>query len=267
MRAVILYREGDMSDAELNAARSYFFCTPTRMDIRFNDIVINRYSALPFYKEQERDIQYVGAKLLNSYHQHCYVADLWNWYHDLKDYTPKTWNRLEDIPEGSFVLKGKTNSKKFDWNTDMMAPSREDAIKIHSRLSADYLIGSQDIYIREYVPLKTYFKGIKDLPITKEFRFFVMNGKILSGAYYWSSHVDDFKDFDMMIPNVQDVPMDWLQTVIDLIKDKINFFVIDVAETESGGWIVVELNDGSMSGLSENDPNVLYKNMKQCLNY
>jgi hypothetical protein len=37
---------------------------------------------------------------------------------------------------------------------------------------------------------------------------------------------------------------------------------MDIAKTQSGEWIVIELNDGQMSGLSENDPNVLYKNLK-----
>ena len=40
---------------------------------------------------------------------------------------------------------------------------------------------------------------------------------------------------------------------------------IDVAQTESGEWIVVELNDGQMSGLSENNPEVLYKNLTTVL--
>jgi hypothetical protein len=58
------------------------------------------------------------------------------------------------------------------------------------------------------------------------------------------------------------VPQEFIQKVIDRVKDKVNFFVMDIAKTQSGDWIVVELNDGQMSGLSENDPNVLYKNLK-----
>lgn len=257
-RAVILYREGDMDSRELAAAQKWFFCTPTRMAIQKDDLVIGRYSVLPFYKEQERDIKYVGASLINSFHQHSYVADLWNWYYDLKEHTPETWNQLVSLPDDcSFVLKGKTNSKKFDWETDMFAATKADASRVHSRLSADYMIGAQDIYIRRYVPLKTYIKGLKGLPITKEFRFFVLNGKILSGAYYWSSHVDDIDQK----PDVNEVPIDWLYKVIGLVADRIPFFVIDVAQTESGEWIVIELNDGQMSGLSENNPEELYHKM------
>jgi hypothetical protein len=35
-----------------------------------------------------------------------------------------------------------------------------------------------------------------------------------------------------------------------------------VAKTQSGEWIVIELNDGQMAGLSDNDPSVLYHNLK-----
>jgi len=261
-RRIILYREGDMNAAELAAAKQYFICTPTRMDIRKDDLVIGRYSVLPFYKEQERDVRYVGAELINTFRQHNFVADLWNWYDLIKDHTPETWRRLEDLPDNTqFVLKGKTNSKKFEWDTDMFAKDKAAAGIVYSRLTADYMIGNQDIYIRRYVPLKTYMIGIKGLPVTKEFRFFVLNGNIISGAYYWSSHVDDFKELGLTIPDVMEVPRDWLQGIIDTIGNSISFYAIDVAQTESSQWIVIELNDGQMSGLSENNPETLYMGM------
>jgi len=50
--------------------------------------------------------------------------------------------------------------------------------------------------------------------------------------------------------------------VIDKVGNKSNFYVIDVAKTQSGEWIVIELNDGQFSGLSAIDPNDLYMNLK-----
>ena len=44
-----------------------------------------------------------------------------------------------------------------------------------------------------------------------------------------------------------------------------SFFVLDVAETASGEWIVVEVNDAQMSGLSGVDPAKLYANMANVL--
>ena len=67
------------------------------------------------------------------------------------------------------------------------------------------------------------------------------------------------------MPDYKEVPLDFLNNVISLVKDKINAFVIDVAQKEDGGWIVIELNDLCQSGLSCNDPNILYENLKKVL--
>lgn len=251
-----------MDHDELSSAKKYFDCYPNRASVPKDSLVIGRYSVLPFYKELEEDLAFNGSKLINSYQQHCYVADAINWIYDLGDLTPKTWTRLEDLPENmSFVLKGETNSRKHDWEDLMFAKDKRSAINIHSKLTQDGLIGYQQIYIREYIPLKTYMVGIKGLPITHEFRFFVCYGKIISGGYYWSSHVDDFD----VVPDVSSVPKEFLDKVTSIIGNKINFYVLDVALTDSGEWIVIELNDGSMSGISENNSDTLYSNLKKVL--
>lgn len=258
MNSIILYREGDMEPRELAAAQNHFTVTPTRMDIREDDLVIARYSALPFYKEQERDIRHVGGRMINTFKQHNWVADLRNWAEELSDVTPQTWYRLEDIPnDGSFVLKGKTNSKKHQWKTSMFASDRNAAIRVYDNLTQDYMIGAQPIYIRRYVPLKTYLVGIQDLPITNEWRHFVLDGQVLTSAYYWSSHVDDLPE------KPKQIDQEWVRSVAARTKDHVRFCTIDVGEkAEDGKPIVIDINDGQMSGLSETDPNELYEKLK-----
>ena len=48
-----------------------------------------------------------------------------------------------------------------------------------------------------------------------------------------------------------------------LIQRYANFFVLDIAKTESGDWILVEINDGQMSGLSMCNPHQLYSKLQQ----
>jgi hypothetical protein len=263
MRSVILYRGRDFEKEEKSEAEKYFPCVSNRMNLKRDDLVIGRYSVLPFYKEQEIELESIGVHLINSFRQHLYVADISCWIPDLKDITPKTWRRLEDIPEqGPFVLKGETNSKKFQWDTHMFARNKREASEVHGRLCDDGLVGDQEIYIREYVPLVTYLISLRGLPITKEFRFFICDGKILSGAYYWSSHTDQLP----VIPNPDEVPRSFLDKIINGVGQSIRFFVVDVAQAASGEWIVIELNDGQMSGLSLNEPSILYKNLFMVLN-
>lgn len=260
MNPVILFRGGRecMDGEELEAAMAHFPCLSSRMDIAKGQRVIARYSALPFYRELEHDVHAIGARLINTYGEHLYAADLQNWVSDLGDLTPLTWRRLQDLPEeGPFVLKGATNSKKFQWKTHMFARDKREAGDVYDRLSQDGLIGQQHIYIRQYVPLFTYFEDVVGLPVTKEFRFFVFRGEVLSGGYYWSSHIDTLRELSFD-PQPEEVPKDFLVEVLRRVGRAIPFYAVDVAKTKAGDWIVIELNDGQMSGLSMNDPKVLY---------
>lgn len=264
-RNIILARDDVDWRSEKEFAQKYFETTLTRMDIKAGDLVIPRFSALPFYKEQEYDINYVGARMLNSYKQHRYIADMRNWIEDIEEFTPQTWYRLQDIPdEGPFILKGETNSKKYLWKTHMFASNKKEAIEVEGRLQADSLITYQNIYIRKFIKLKTFMVGLQNLPITNEYRFFCYKNKILSGGYYWSSHVEELNDLGINI-NANQVPEDFLRKIINRVKDHVNAYVIDVGQCESGEWIVIELNDLQMSGLSENDPDVFYANLKEKL--
>ncbi|MEK3873410.1 MULTISPECIES: ATP-grasp domain-containing protein [unclassified Paenibacillus] len=37
-----------------------------------------------------------------------------------------------------------------------------------------------------------------------------------------------------------------------------NFFTMDIAKTEAGGWIVIEVGDGQVSGLPEGECSTIY---------
>lgn len=265
MRPVILYRGKEFEEQEFNAAfDAGFYCTDSRMMIPKNSLVIARYSCLPFYQEQERDLEWSGSRLINNYAQHRYIADIGNWYPDLKDLTPETWERTFEIPEseeGPFILKGETNSKKHLFATHMFAKTRGDIGRVLGNLLDDSLIAQQKIYIRKFVPLVTYMKGINLLPVTKEYRFFVAYGQVVSGGFYWSSHVEDLKDLEVAIEPPECVPREFLDKVIQRIGHNANAITIDVAQLENGQWIVVELNDLQMSGLSENDPKKFYSEL------
>ncbi len=268
-RSVILYRGREFENAELPAAEAAgFFCTDSRLDIEEDDLVVGRYSVLPFYREQERDVCAKNASLINSYRHHQYVADLGQWYADLEPLTPRTWGPGEygSLPDGkAFVVKGQTNSKKFLWNTHMFAPDRDGVRDVLHRVMNDTLLSEQAIYVREYVPLKKLGEGLNGLPITHELRFFVINRQILCGAFYWSSHADELKERGVILPAADDVPAAFLYDIVSRVGDKVRAYGFDVAQTEDGRWILIELNDLQMSGLSENDPTVFYQRMADVL--
>lgn len=265
---VVLFRSFNLETTkEKEICEKYFVTATSRMNITGGDLIVGRYSVLPFYRELESDVKSKGAKLINSYQEHLYIADLKNWAIDyssnssLVNLTPKTWLKLEDLPDdvGPVVLKGQTNSRKDRWSTHMFASNKREAIQVFMKLKDDRFFEDQEIYIREFVKFKTFFiDPINKQPITNEFRFFCYKNTVLAGGYYWSSHVDQLDK----VPNISCVPSTFLEKVMSIVSKNATFYVIDVAQQENGEWMVIELNDGCMSGLSEVNPDELYKNLK-----
>lgn len=264
MTPVIYYRPcRDLDETEFEAMLANFRCVKSRLDVESGETCVARYSALPFYRELEDDLRSKGAQLVNTYRQHRWIADLGEWTQDLDGLTPETWRNLEQVPDSAFpvVCKGETNSKKFQWDTHMFAADRRAAVDVMCRLQEDGFLSDQWIYFRRFVPLKTYMIGLRGLPITKEFRVFVAAGRVLSRGYYWSSHVEELEN----PPDPNEIPDSFLADVIERVGKSAVYYSIDIAQSEAGNWLVVELNDGQMSGLSENDPVVLYRGLREAM--
>lgn len=257
----ILFRSDHSSLNEEEIAKKHGYVINTRTMVQAKSLVIPRYSLLPFAYETLEDIKYLGGIPINNYSQYLYISDLKNWVYDLKDFTPKTYSDFFSLQENkSYIVKGETNSKKFLWSSHMFASNKQEAIKIQGELLKDSLFEQQQIYAREYVPLETYYVGLGGLPVTKEFRFFVLYGKIIASGFYWSDHIETLQSQGIN-PDVNEVPSNFIQNIINIISDKNNFYVIDIAKTQTGEWIVIELNAGEMSGLSQCNPESLYKNI------
>lgn len=252
MNPIILFRKDISSLEEFKIASEYFVVYENRCEIPERSLVIPRYSALPFYNELDIDLRINNSILINSYNQHRWIANF-EYYDILEKYTFKTWFSLKDLPDNkSFVVKGSTNSKKHSWNTKMFAKNKKEAIKIYRELSEDSLIGQQDIIFREYVPLVTYEIGINGLPFTNEWRFFFYKENLISYGYYWSIAEDIDREIDLEALSLA-------KEIANICSDYVNFFVLDIAQKEDGSWVLVEVNDGSMSGLSCIDSNIFYK--------
>ena len=256
-KTVILFRKDHDSKEEMEIASKYFEVIESRV-LCGGSTVIGRYSVLPYYRELETDLALNECNLINSHAQHKYIADF-EWYADMMAVTPMTWfdnDFYMSKYEGPFVVKGRTNSRKFKWNTLMYAETRRDASIIASELSSDSLIGSQGIIFRKYIPLRTFEIGINGLPFTNEWRFFFFRDRLLTYGYYWSS-ADDLSQGE-----ITEAGIDFAHKCAEKVGKKTDFFVLDIAERAEGGWILIEVNDGQMSGLSECCPDVLYRSLK-----
>lgn len=252
----ILFRLSLEHEEELAVAKKYFHCVTRRTECQADSLVIGRYSVLPFYEELEADLNNRNCRLVNSFDQHKWIANF-EYYEDLKEHTPESWTD-DDFYRcqhpGPFVLKGRTNSRKHQWDTHMFALTKRAASEMANELMNDPLIGPQGVIYRKFIPLVTFEVGINGLPFTNEWRIFYYKGKRLSHGYYWTNASSS-------PASIKQAGLDFADEVAKKVAEHVNFFVLDVAETESGEWILIEVNDGCMSGLSANDPDILYKNL------
>ena len=251
----ILFRESLAEPNELESAQKYFDVVHNRTNCK-NELVIGRYSCLPYYLELEKDLQNLNCKLINPYSEHSYIANF-DWYYDVKQYTFDTYNdnNFYNAPEGAYVVKGKTNSKKMLWNKLCFALNKQDALKIASELSQDALIGQQGIIYRLYEPLETFEIGLNGLPMTNEFRFFFIGKNLIDYGYYWSIAQNEQKCDSSFI--------DFAKMIAKIISEYCTFFVLDIAKTIKGELRLVEVNDGQMSGLSCISPDRFYKTLSE----
>jgi hypothetical protein len=259
MKTQVLFRRSTDTEEEFAVANRHFKVVEQRSRATA-PLVIGRYSVLPFYKELEIDLANVGSRLINSWRQHKFVADF-TYYDEIEDITPKTyWDGTMSwvrAPEGQYVVKGTTNSRKHSWNTLMYAKTKRRAIQIGADLAGDDLIAQQGIIYRQFVPLKVFEVGINELPFSNEWRCFFLGDKLLSYGYYWSSASESVIQSARISPK----GIGLAREAAARLSPYINFFAVDVAETVDGTWTVIEVNDGQMAGISENNPETLYENL------
>ena len=245
----ILFRNSKETEEEFITCKNIFPKTVEyRSQVNSNDTIFARFSCLPFYKELEEELKLRNSKLINSYEQHRYIADLENWYNDVKDFTFKTWFEWGNLKDSDFpvVVKGKTNSRKFQWKDCMFCENKEQLHNTLRLLSADFLLADQGLVVRKYEKLKQIAIGINDLPITYEWRTFWLGNKNIASGYYWSNFYDDFKDdCDLSFPKEG---LDFAQKIANIVSKHTNFFVLDIGLKENGEFVLIEINDGQMSG-------------------
>lgn len=225
------------------------------------DVVLPRFRSLPFGRELEQETQAYGAKLINSFHEHRWCADLGAWYPVLKDLTFESWSRVEDIPfgeDGPFVVKGETNSRRQLWKTHCFAESRRDLGYVIGNLLQDSLIQYQQLWIRKFVPLHSYGTDVVGMPINEEYRIFFLDGKELARGFYWISH--EYMLFEAgKTADPASIPQEFVEEIGNRILPYATFVAVDVARTAEGDWKVVEVNDGCMAGCCGVNPRRLYK--------
>lgn len=210
-----------------------------------------------------------NIQLINSPVQYKYAHYLPENYETIRDFTPKTtFQRLEgDFNFNDFrqVLKGfgdrpvivkdYVKSQKHYWAEACFIPqasnneAAEAVVKRFLELQGPDL--NEGLVFREFIELEELGTHVQSgMPLTKEFRLFIKDGKVIDTFYYW-----DEGDYQGLQPEIK--------SFLELIpRIKSNFFTMDIAKRKDGDWMIVELGDGQVAGLPENaDKENFYQNL------
>lgn len=273
-----LYRPYIMPPEELAAASKYFNMTPYPGQVPPAQTVLARYSVLPFAELVAGELALVNSRLINSTTQHQYVADAMNWSAkgaclERAGLTPWSRDNWYNLPEGQYIVKGKTNSQKSKWNKLIFCQTSSDIPIVAGRLLDNEMIAQQGLIVRPYIPLETFDIGMNDQPVTYEYRTFWYRNpddvdampQMISKGFYWSSWEEYEKPANELWDIELPVVMERAEKAAKLIGPNVPFFVLDMARTKDGRWIVIEVNDGSQSGLSCIDPEEFYRKMAEVM--
>lgn len=199
-----------------------------------------------------------NIRLINTPEEYAFCHYLPNSYEAIKNFTPKTIFRPLETPfdidaykddlavfgEQAIIVKDYVKSQKHYWEEACFIPNASDWENVETVTKRFIELQDVDLNIglvyREFVALQALTEhSVSGMPLTKEFRVFVKEGRIMQCFNYWDE--GDYGDAT--------VDVNFLKTIIPKIKSQ--FFTIDVAQTKKGEWIIVELGDGQVSGFPE----------------
>ncbi|CAM4519754.1 ATP-grasp domain-containing protein [Corallococcus exiguus] len=210
------------------------------------------------YTELDEAVRALGHRLVTTPAQYAAAHYLPHWYPRLAGYTARSvWTEEPDTAEAwrlarklgppPYILKDHVKSAKERWAEACFVPAdttREDFERICQNLldeRGDRF--ERGFVVRRYLPLKVYGRTPAG-PAHLEFRLFFGGGRLIAAEPY--------HEFDVEVPDF---------TAFESLGRRIPspFFTLDVAMLEDGGWAVVEVNDGGVSGLPPGlDPRDLF---------
>ena len=223
---------------------------------------VGRFGASADYAELYRQLAAAGIVLVHSPAQQALASELPAWYPLLRDLTPRsawfttppTAGDIEQAFTWPVFLKGSRQTSKHQAALSIVrSPAEYEAVVEQWR--RDPILRWQQLVCREFVDLRPVpAPPVATLPPAFEFRTFWWRGQCVGAGPYWAA----FTTYT------------WTKSeeraALALAHEAarrlaVPFLVVDVAQTTSGDWIVIECNDGQESGYAGIAPVALWQNV------
>ena len=152
----------------------------------------------------------------------------------------------------SAVVKDYVKSRKHEWYEACFIENLRDTkmaekvIRTFIDRQGEDLVGG--VVLRRFMKLKSIgYHEISGIPISEEYRVFIYAGTILEVDDYWNS---------VRNLSLSEEDIEWIRSRIHMIRSP--FVTMDLARKRDGYLMIVELDDGQVSGLQNIDPTQFY---------
>jgi hypothetical protein len=201
--------------------------------------------------------------LINDPAQHQRAQELDAGYPLLTGLTPKTTfvtTPEEKVPLSFPVfVKGAVQSRKSrGWRTCVAETPEELAERVAALLSLENRSRGR-VAVRELVPLRHTRIGPGEFPLGREFRCFLLHGQIVGWGYYWEG------DDPLAILSPEEAEVVFALAREAAARLDVPYISVDIGQSESGDWLVIETGDGQFSGLSQTPRLALWQTLKERL--
>jgi hypothetical protein len=206
------------------------------------------------YRQFHSALLVKGYRLISTPEQYAEVTYFPNYYPKIREVSPRAvftdapeayqaWSLSRKLGDGPFVIKDHIKSAKHQWHEACFIP--KGAGREQFEWTAENLKREQDkvfnrgFVVKEYIPLRSRGASPREYPMCEEYRLFFWHKRLLVASHYHDQPAN---------------PVDWqaFEQIAQLFDSP--FFSMDVAQTEKGDWIIVDMGAGECSSLPPSLP-------------
>jgi hypothetical protein len=204
-----------------------------------------------------------NVRLLNDPDTHLRITEFDRWYRQLEGLTPRSHvvRSVEEVDAAlthvglpAFIKGAVLSKKSYGWKA-VVAETAEDARKKVENLLKMKTFSRGMAALRTLVPLRKVEHSVEGFPLSREYRLFVLRGSVVGSGYYWM-----FGD-----PFGPPGEHEWARinalALEAATRLEAPWLSVDLAQTEAGDWIIIEVGDPQFSGVSQMSIRELWGNV------
>lgn len=179
-----------------------------------------------------------------------------HWYPLLADVTAKTVvaenqedcdHAAAEIGLPAFVRGMVKSRKEAGWDACV--------VRDLATLKRWQAVAGPRIAVRELLSLRTSGRTLQNMPRTREYRAYVVDGVAIGLSYYWSER----DPWGALTDTERSSIVELCRLVAERIPARL--IGVDVGQLDDGHWVVIELNDPQFTGLAHMPRHIFWKQL------